>query len=121
MNKKEIEEEFCDDIHVHDDVVKKVNGKMLPEEELCDLADFYKTIADATRIKILFVLFCAETCVCDIAQILNMSQSSISHQLRILKQAKLVTNRRAGKTIYYSLADEHIFTILNQGIEHINE
>jgi ArsR family transcriptional regulator, lead/cadmium/zinc/bismuth-responsive transcriptional repressor len=121
MNKIEIGEECCDDMHIHDDVVKKVNGKMPPEEELYNLADFYKTIADATRIKILFVLFCAETCVCDIAQILNMSQSSISHQLRVLKQAKMVKNRRAGKTIYYSLADDHIFTILNQGIEHINE
>ncbi|MBU3839744.1 MAG: metalloregulator ArsR/SmtB family transcription factor [Candidatus Ruminococcus intestinipullorum] len=90
-------------------------------QELRLLADFFKVFADTTRIKILCVLFQSEMCVCDLAQTLNMTQSAISHQLRILKQMKLVTNRREGKTVFYSLADSHIETILNQGIEHICE
>ena len=90
-------------------------------QELRLLSDFFKVFADTTRIKILCVLFQSEMCVCDLAQTLNMTQSAISHQLRILKQMKLVTNRREGKTVFYSLADSHIETILNQGIEHICE
>ncbi len=113
--------EKCDFIHVHDEVVEDVLNKMPSEEHLYDLADFFKVFGDTTRIKILFVLFQSEMCVCDIAQILNVSQSAISHQLRVLKQMKLVKNRREGKTIFYSLADSHIQTIINQGLEHIEE
>ena len=91
------------------------------EEKLYELADFFKVFADSTRIRILYVLKSSEMCVCDIAQTLNMTQSAISHQLRILKQTKLVKNRREGKTIFYSLADDHITMILSQGIEHIEE
>ena len=86
-----------------------------------DLADFFEVFADTTRIKILYVLLKQEMCVCDIAQTLEMTQSAISHQLRILKQMDLVKNRRDGKTIYYSLADNHIVSILSQGMDHINE
>jgi ArsR family transcriptional regulator len=94
----------------------------MPEEEhLYDLADFFKIFADSTRIKILYVLLCSEMCVCDIASLLNITQSAISHQLRILKQSELVKSRRDGKTIFYSLSDGHIKTILSQGLEHINE
>lgn len=94
---------------------------MPDEQELYDLAELYKVFADSTRIKILYVLFESEMCVCDIAQLLEMSQSAISHQLRVLKQAKLVKFRRDGKTIFYSLADDHVRTIMDQGIEHIEE
>ena len=94
----------------------------LPEEtELYDLAELFKVFGDSTRIRILFVLFEAEVCVCDLAKVLNMTQSAISHQLRILKQNKLVKNRREGKSIFYSLADDHVRTIINQGRDHIEE
>ena len=94
---------------------------MPPEEELQDLADFFKVFADATRLKILYVLLRTEMWVYDIAMVLGMSQSAISHQLRVLKQMDLVKNRRDGKTIFYSLADAHIVTILSQGLDHIEE
>ena len=94
----------------------------MPEEEaLYDLAELYKVFGDSTRIKILYVLFEQEVCVCDLAQLLGSSVSAISHQLRVLKQARLVKFRRSGKTIFYSLADEHVRTILGQGMDHIRE
>lgn len=113
--------ESCEYIHVHEDIVEKVNEQMPQEDDLDDLADFFKVFGDTTRIKILYVLLCSEMCVCDLAQILNMTQSAISHQLRVLKQMDLVKNRRDGKTIFYSLADGHIKTILSQGLDHIQE
>ena len=88
---------------------------------LFDLAELFKIFGDSTRIKILYVLFEAELCVCDIAAVLGMSQSAISHQLRTIKQARLVKNRREGKTIYYSLADDHVKTIIGMAIEHLEE
>ncbi|HBA68449.1 MAG TPA: transcriptional regulator [Lachnospiraceae bacterium] len=121
MKHQEEQVEKCEFIHVHEDIVKKVNGKMPEEDKLYDLADFFKVFADSTRIKILYVLMCGEMCVCDLAQILNMTQSAISHQLRTLKQMDLVRNRREGKTVFYSLADGHIKTILSQGMDHIEE
>ena len=122
--KRNIEEEHaesCEMLHHHSDVVKQVTDGMPREEDLYDLADFFKVFADTTRIKILYVLLKQEMCVCDIAEALGMTQSAISHQLRLLKQMDLVKNRRDGKTIYYSLADNHIVSILSQGMEHINE
>lgn len=119
MTDKNIER--CDFICVHDQLVEKVQESLPEEEQLYDLADFFKVFADTTRIKILYVLFESEVCVCDLAALLGMTQSAISHQLRILKQSKLVKNRREGKTIFYSLADDHIKLILGQGMEHINE
>ena len=122
--------EHCEACQIHEDVVKAVTDHMpdedqqekLPkEEELYDLAELYKVFGDSTRIKILYVLFEAELCVCDIAQLLNMTQSAISHQLRILKQNRLVKNRRDGKSVFYSLADSHVKTIISQGMEHIQE
>ena len=95
----------------------RVLKDMPDEESLYDLAELFNT----TRIRILYVLFEAEMCVCDIAQILSMTQSAISHQLRVLKQARLVRNRRVGKQIYYSLADDHVRTIIGQGMDHIDE
>lgn len=111
----------CEYIHAHADIINKVNEQMPEEDKLYDLADFFKVFADSTRVKMLYVLMCSEMCVCDLAQVLNMTQSAISHQLRTLKQMNLVRNRRDGKTIFYSLADGHIKTILSQGLDHIEE
>lgn len=111
----------CELMHVHEDLVRQVHEVMPAEELLYDLAELYKVFGDSTRIKILYLLFESEMCVCDIAQLLNMSISAISHQLRVLKQARLVKFRREGKTVFYSLADEHVRTIIGQGMEHITE
>ncbi|MED9905458.1 MAG: metalloregulator ArsR/SmtB family transcription factor [Lachnospiraceae bacterium] len=108
-------------IHVDESTRKEITDTMPPEEEMQDLADFFKVFGDATRLKILYVLKCSEMCVLDIASLLGMTQSAISHQLRVLKQMALVKNRREGKTIFYSLADSHIVTILSQGLDHIEE
>ena len=113
--------ERCEFIHAHEEIVKKVNEQMPDDEILYDLAELFKIFGDSTRIKILYVLFESEMCVCDIAQLLNMTQSAISHQLRALKQSKLVKYRREGKTVFYSLADSHVRTILGQGMEHVAE
>lgn len=113
--------ETCDAIEIHSDLLKIVNTTLPEETELYDLAELFKVFGDSTRIRILFVLFEAEVCVCDLAKALNMTQSAISHQLRILKQNKLVKNRREGKSIFYSLADDHVRAIINQGREHIEE
>lgn len=121
MRHREEPAESCEYIHVHEEIIDKVNEQMPAEDELYDLADFFKVFADSTRIKILYVLMCSEMCVCDLAQLLNMTQSAISHQLRTLKQMDLVRNRREGKTVFYSLADGHIKTILSQGLDHIEE
>ena len=113
--------ECCESHEVRKDLLKIVNEKLPSETELYDLAELFKVFGDSTRIRILFVLFEAEVCVCDLAEALGMTQSAISHQLRILKQNKLVKNRREGKSIFYSLADEHVRTIIAQGCEHIEE
>lgn len=115
------EVQCCDFMHVHEEIVKKVEQVMPDEEQLLNLAEFYKVFGDSTRIKILYVLSQSEMCVCDIATLLQMGQSAISHQLRMLKQMRLVKFRRDGKTVFYSLADGHIETILAQGMEHIEE
>ena len=114
-------EELCESNEIHEDLLKIVDETLPEETELYDLAELFKVFGDSTRIRILFVLFEAEVCVCDLAKALNMTQSAISHQLRILKQNKLVKSRREGKSIFYSLADDHVRTIINQGREHIEE
>ena len=111
----------CEFIHAHEDIIQRVNERMPEDELLYDLAELYKVFGDSTRIRILYVLFEAEMCVCDLAQMLNMSMSAISHQLRVLKQSQLVKFRREGKTVFYSLADDHVRTIIDQGMEHISE
>lgn len=113
--------EHCDCVYVHQEIVDSVTADMPEEEKLYDLAELFKIFGDSTRIKILYVLFEREMCVCDIAELLHMTQSAISHQLRVLKQSQLVKFRREGKTVYYSLADSHVRTIINQGMEHIEE
>ena len=116
-----IEVEHCDFIHVHDKIVKEARANMPEGEELQSLTNLFKAFGDSTRIRILYVLFRSEMCVCDLAGTLDMSQSAISHQLRLLKQLNLVSTRREGKTVFYSLADGHIETIMNQGMEHVRE
>lgn len=111
----------CGEVHLHADRIHHAEDGLPDEEELFALADFYKIFGDTTRVRILFVLYETELCVCDVARMLGMTVSAISHQLRILKQARLVKFRRAGKTVYYSLADDHIHAILRQGMEHVRE
>ena len=113
--------EICDTEEVHEEILNIVREKMPGETELYDLAELFKVFGDSTRIRILFVLFETEVCVCDLAQALNMTQSAISHQLKILKQNKLVKSRREGKSVFYSLADDHVKAIIEQGREHIEE
>lgn len=101
--------------------VERIKDGMPPVEELVDLAEFYKVFGDVTRLKILYVLKESKMCVYDIAEAVEMSQSAVSHQLRVLKQMALVKYERVGKTVFYSLADSHIVTILSQGLDHIEE
>lgn len=111
----------CEYMHAHNELVENVKNNMPSETILYDLAEVYRVFGDSTRIKILYCLFEAEMCVCDIAQLLGMTISAISHQLRVLKQAKLVKFRKEGKTVFYSLSDDHVRTIIGMGIEHISE
>ena len=113
--------ETCEEKTIHPEQVDSVVKDLPPDEMLFDLAELFKIFGDSTRIKILYVLFEAELCVCDIAAVLGMSQSAISHQLRTIKQARLVKNRREGKTIYYSRADDHVKTMIGMAIEHLEE
>ncbi len=121
MKEKSIDLDRCDCAVIHDDVVNRVKSNMPEEEILYDLAELFKVFGDSTRVRILCALDEAEMCVCDIAVLLNMTQSAISHQLRVLKQARLVKNRRDGKVVYYSLDDEHIKGIFELGLIHIKE
>ena len=113
--------ECCETFQTHEELLKIVNEKMPEEAELYDLAELFKVFGDSTRIRILYVLFEAEVCVCDLAEALNMTQSAVSHQLKILKQSRLVKSRREGKSVFYSLADGHVSAIIAQGREHIEE
>ena len=113
--------EKCSCNVIHGDIVKSVKENIPPEETLFELAELFKVFGDSTRIKILYALFQSEMCVCDLSALLNMSQSAISHQLRVLKIARLVKFRREGKVIYYSLDDEHIKHIFDEGYRHITE
>jgi len=113
--------EVCGFMHVHEDKVDELRHGLPDDDTLARLADLYKVFGDGTRIRILYVLFESEVCVCDIARLLGMTQSAVSHQLRILKQASLIRSRRDGKTIFYSLADDHVTTLLRMGMEHVTE
>lgn len=121
MEEKTKQMDICEFNIIHEDVVNKVKSVMPEEEILYDLADFFKVFGDSTRIKIICALLTCEMCVCDIAALLNMTHSSISHQLRVLKQSRLVKFRREGKVVYYSLDDEHIKEIFHTGLLHVTE
>ena len=114
-------DDVCGFLCVHEDKVAQVQACLPDEDILSRLSELFKVFGDATRIRILYVLFEAEVCVCDLAKLLGMTQSAVSHQLRVLKQAHLVKSRRDGKTIFYALADDHVATLLRQGTEHISE
>lgn len=119
MNLRDIER--CDCICVHPEAVAAALDHLPDDETLYDLADLFKLFGDFTRVKILSLLEGGEMCVCDIAEALDMNQSAISHQLRVLKTNKLVRSHRDGRQVFYALADAHVMTILRQGLEHINE
>lgn len=114
-------EMLCDCEVIHADVVNSVKEKMLKEEELYDLSNFFKVLGDSTRVKIMWALDEREMCVCDLAVLLNMTKSAISHQLKSLRQANLVKFKKEGKNVFYSLSDEHVREIFEKGLEHIRE
>lgn len=111
----------CECTLVHNEVIERVKAKMPDEDLLYDLAELFKVFGDSTRTRILSALFESEMCVCDISTLLGMTKSAVSHQLRILRQSKLVKNKRVGKEVYYSLADNHISKIFAMGLEHLTE
>jgi len=115
------ETDRCDCDAIHDDVIAAVREKMPGDDILCDLADLFKLFSDSTRVKILCALQYSEMCVCDLAVLLGTTKSAVSHQLRQLRQTRLVRNRRDGKTVYYSLDDEHVGNVFEQGLLHVNE
>ncbi|PEA55506.1 transcriptional regulator [Bacillus pseudomycoides] len=119
--KIETNEETCLQNVIHQEVIEKVQQTIPQDDSLSQVAELFKVLGDRTRTRILHALFEAEMCVCDLAYLLGMTQSSISHQLRVLKQAKLVKNRKEGKVVYYSLADHHVIHIFEQAFEHVNE
>ncbi|HDX9578267.1 TPA: winged helix-turn-helix transcriptional regulator [Bacillus pseudomycoides] len=119
--KVETNEETCLQNVIHQEVIEKVQQTIPQGDSLSQVAELFKVLGDRTRTRILHALFEAEMCVCDLAYLLGMTQSSISHQLRVLKQAKLVKNRKEGKVVYYSLADHHVIHIFEQAFEHVNE
>ena len=120
-NMAESQVPFCEEEVVHPDTVEYVRGKLPPDEVLYDLAELFKMFGDSTRVKILYALLESELCVCDIAKLLDVTQSAVSHQLRVLKSGKLVKCRREGKVMFYSLADDHVVRIISQGMEHVEE
>ena len=121
MAKLEEGMEVCESCEVHENLLKIVNEKMPEETELYDLAELFKVFGDSTRIKILIALSHGELCVCDMSKLVGMTSSAVSHQLKILRSSKLVSCRRDGKSVFYSLADDHVNTILRQGLEHVSE
>ena len=113
--------ECCDLMAVHEDILAKVRRELPAEDPLYNLTELFHVFGDSTRMRILYVLFASEMCVCDIATLLGLTQSAVSHQLRLLKGMRLVKSRREGKTVFYALADDHVKTIINQGLEHVGE
>ncbi len=111
----------CEYLHAHKDVIDRIQKRLPTQERLYDLAELYKVFGDSTRVSLLYVLLEEELCVCDLAALLGVSMSAVSHQLRILKQARLVKFRKEGKTVFYSLADDHVRDIIGEGMEHIEE
>lgn len=111
----------CEFMRVHADTVDRITSTMPDEDTLIDLSELFKVFGDSTRIKILTALSHGELCVCDLSKLVGMTSSAVSHQLKILRSAKLVSCRRDGKTVFYALADDHVTTIIRQGLEHVNE
>lgn len=112
---------YCDCTILHADVVEKVKKNMLKESEFNDITKFFKTIGDNTRVRIMWALYNHEMCVCDLANLLSMTKSAISHQLRELRLSNLVCFKRQGKTVFYSLSDDHVTSSIKNALEHIRE
>jgi DNA-binding transcriptional ArsR family regulator len=121
MEKNRSSFESCSCTVIHQDIVDMVRDKILEDSTVEDLAEFFKVFGDDTRLKILYALSISEMCVCDIAALLGMTQSAISHQLKVLRQSRLIRYRREGKVVYYSLDDDHIRQVFEQGLQHVNE
>ena len=119
--KNELQDEVCEQHCVHADAIEQVRNSVPTDDQLIDMAELFKLFGDSTRIRILSSLARHELCVCDLADLIGMNQSAVSHQLRLLKQGRLVKSRREGKSIFYSLADDHVYTVLAQGLEHVTE
>ena len=117
----ESEAPVCTFLNAHPQAIANVRATLPDDDTLLDVSELFKVLGDSTRAKILFVLLVSEMCVCDLSQLLGMSVSAVSHQLRILRQAQLVRYRREGKTVFYALSDEHVRTLLSQGLEHVQE
>lgn len=115
------EEVCCEDYHVHPSLIECAQDALPGEEEMLRVSELFKVLGDGTRMRILFVLLAQEMCVCDLSETLKMTTSAVSHQLRILRQAHLVRYRRVGKTVFYALADDHVKTLLSQGLDHVRE
>ena len=113
--------ERCDTVCAHTEIIERVRDELPDEDTLYDLTELFHIFGDSTRVRILYLLFASEMCVCDMAALLGLTQSAVSHQLRALKNVRLVKARREGKTVFYSLADDHVKTIINQGLEHVRE
>ena len=113
--------ERCDLTCTHQDIIERVRAGLPDEDTLYDLTELFRIFGDSTRVRILYLLFASEMCVCDMAALLGLSQSAVSHQLRALKNVRLVKARREGKTVFYSLADDHVKVIIDQGLEHVRE
>lgn len=113
--------EHCNELCPHTDIIERVRGELPDEDTLYDLTELFRVFGDSTRMRILYLLFASEMCVCDMAALLGLTQSAVSHQLRALKNVRLVKSRREGKTVFYSLADDHVKTIIDQGLEHVSE
>lgn len=111
--------DMCEESIIHEESIKRVKDDMIAENEIMALSELFKNLCDSTRIKILYALSLGELCVCDIANIIGMSQSAVSHQLRILRTSRLVKYRKEGKSVYYSLNDQHVVNLFNQGLEHV--
>ena len=111
----------CECEEIHSDIIEKKRGEMPEENTLYDLSDFFKVLGDSTRISILFAIDGEPMCVCDIAELLGMTKSAVSHQLKILRQSALVTYRKSGKNVFYTLADDHVRDIIEKALEHIKE
>lgn len=111
----------CDCEVIHEEVINEVRKEMIQEEILMDVSDFFKVLGDSTRAKIMFALDKREMCVCDLAVLLNMTKSAISHQLRVLRDEKLVSFRKEGKMVYYFLADNHVRDVFEKAVEHVTE
>lgn len=121
VDERDNDSPVCDCVCVHPEVINRFDNKLILPEKAEDLAELFKTMADPTRVRIIDALSKAELCVCDLAELLSLSQSATSHQLRVLRNNKLVKYRREGKMVYYSLDDDHVLGLYCQGLEHINE